>query len=410
MLKFKSTIFSDENDIYIALQSNKAKLSSNALRKLAFKRGIIYPASLNRDELIGNISDLPFSFSHLKELTNKLTPKINRDQYSVKRITGEFKLSELNDVVERVKQDRPRFIGAEYIIPSRSLQSFSIEIDYTEFDFTRGKYQQKKRHGGYIQFLEKKNYVSIQYTYTKRIKDILTAIINTYRETVNKNIVVQDVDLSAILNADLRNQFMLGLYDTTKPLQFLELEKVRVSKILSILEESVLDESDTCNISDEERLEDDLDSDLLEDDLDNLSVNSIDVVSLTEPQKDSNSRIDNAQFDGQLLNDSDEVKNLCNSNFYRSRIKWTSKALSLRGKPKVTFELAFDDKYQAKDLKFRILSKEDIIGDEGKQPVDGADFDIIIGQLEDIIFQSLDAVLAKHEKSSTSAQKGVCHA
>ncbi|TOB84278.1 hypothetical protein CGJ99_07975, partial [Vibrio parahaemolyticus] len=134
MLKYKSTIFSDENDIYIALQSNRAKLSTNSLRKLAFKRGILYPSTLDRDELIGQISDLPFSYSQLQELTNKLTPKVNRDQYSVKRISGKFDLTQMNDVVDKVIEARPRFVGAETITHHKSIQSYYIEIDYTEFD------------------------------------------------------------------------------------------------------------------------------------------------------------------------------------------------------------------------------------------------------------------------------------
>ncbi len=386
MLKFKSTIFSDENDIYIALQSNKAKLSSNALRKIAFKRGTIYPASLERDELIAHISDLPFSYSHLTELTNRLTPKINRDQYSVKRIVGDFDLGKLNDVVEKVKEGRPRFVGAEHINPSKTLQAFYVEIDYTEFDFTRGKYQQKKRHGGYIQFLEKAGYISIQYTYTKRIQSILNDIIAMYRDTVSKSIEVQDVDLSAVIDADLRNQFMINLYDTSTPFKFLELEKVRVSKVHSILDAAI--ENNTDGV--EEDLTDDLDNDLMGDD----DGDQDDPLMTSEDNREYS--IDNAQFDGQLLNDAEEVKDLCESNFYRSRIKWTSKALSLKEKPIVTFELAFDDKHRAKDLKFRILGKEAVDGKGGKEPVDGADFDIVIGELEDIIFKSLDEVLTAH--------------
>ncbi len=400
MLKFKSTIFSDENDIYIALQSNKAKLSSSALRKIAFKRGTIYPASLERDDLINHISDLPFSYSHLTELTNRLTPKINRDQYSVKRIVGDFDLSKLNDVVEKVKEGRPRFVGAEHINPSKTIQAFYVEVDYTEFDFTRGKYQQKKRHGGYIQFLEKAGYISIQYTYTKRIQSILNDIIAMYRDTVSKAFEVQDVDLSAVVDADLRNQFMINLYDTSTPFKFLELEKVRVSKVHSILD-AATDGHTIENM--EEDFSDDLDSDLMGDD------DGDQEEPLMSSEDNREYSIDNAQFDGQLLNDAEEVKDLCENNFYRSRIKWTSKALSLKEKPIVTFELAFDDKHRAKDLKFRILGKEAVDGKGGKEPVDGADFDIVIRELEDIIFKSLDNVLTAHG-SSTTDQKEVSNA
>ncbi|PXV56779.1 hypothetical protein [Aeromonas veronii] len=391
MLKYKSTIFSDENDIYVALQSNRAKLSPSSLRRLAFRRGIIYPSTLDRDELISRISDLPFSYSQLQELTNKLTPKINRDQYSVKRITGDFELSKINDVVDKVIESRPRFMGAENITHSKSIQSYYIDVDYTEFDFTRGKYQQKKRHGGYIQFLEKNGYISIQFTYTKRIQEILDSVIQVYRDTVSSDISVHNIDLSTIVDAGLRNRFMVNIYDMATPFLFIELEKVRVSKVHSILDAS-LDESKSTA---------DLDNELLdyEDSTDDLLDNA----------DDREYSIDNVQFDGSSLNDAEEVNKLCDDDFYRSRIKWKSKALNITGKPIITFELAFDDKYQAKDLKFRILGKEPIDGKGGKEAVDGADFDLVMRELEDIIFGSLDGVLTEHG-SLELAQKDVSNA
>lgn len=391
MLKYKSTIFSDENDIYIALQSNRAKLSPGSLRKLAFRRGILYPSTLDRDDLINRISDLPFSYSQLQELTNKLTPKINRDQYSVKRITGNFDLSKMNDVVEKVIEGRPRFVGAENITHNKSIQSYYIDVDYTEFDFTRGKYQQKKRHGGYIQFLEKNDYISIQFTYTKRIQDILNDVIQTYRDAVSSDIFVQDIDLSAVIDAGMRNKFMVNIYDTVSPFLFLELEKVRVSKVHSILEPSLDGSKSTA----------DLDDDLLDDE--ELSDDLID------NSDDREYSIDNVQFDGKSLNDADEINDLCDNNFYRSRIKWKSKALTLTNKPIITFELAFDDKYQAKDLKFRILGKEPVDGKGGKDAVDGSDFDVIMRELENIIFDALDYVLTEYG-SAEPAQKDASNA
>ncbi|WP_335903617.1 hypothetical protein [Shewanella algae] len=395
MLKFKSTIFSDENDIYVALQSNKSKLSTNALRKLAFKRGIIYPSFLNRDELIGQISELPFTFSQLQELTNKLTPKINRDQYSVKRIFGKFDLSKLNDVIEKVVENRPRFVGAENISHHQSIQTYIIEVDYTEFDFGRGKYQQKKRHGGYIQFLEKPNYVSIQYTYTKRIDGILNEVIKMYYDTVNKDFSLQSIDLSPIIDASLRNEFIKSIYETSNSFMFLELAKVRVSKIHSILESSK-EEIDSSI--------DDLDSDLIDDDEDK------DTSKLLQPNDDREYSIDNAQFDGNLLNDANEVNELCQNNFYRSRIKWKSKALFLKDKPLITFELAFDNKHQAKDLKFRIIGKENIVENGLKEAVIGSEFDIVIRELEDCIFSSYDRVTAKIEQDKMPQPKEASNA
>ncbi|TOB84282.1 hypothetical protein CGJ99_07970, partial [Vibrio parahaemolyticus] len=117
-----------------------------------------------------------------------------------------------------------------------------------------------------------------QFTYTKRIQDILDEVIQMYRDTVNNDILVQNVDLSAVVDADLRNKFMVNLYDTAKPFLFLELEKVRVSKVRSILDSSI----------DESKPSADLDDDLLDDEEQ--------TEDLLQDADDREYSIDNAQF------------------------------------------------------------------------------------------------------------------
>ncbi|MBE0357902.1 hypothetical protein [Pseudoalteromonas aliena] len=392
MLKFKSTIFSDENDLFIALQSNKAKLTSQSLRKLAFKRGIIYPSSLDRDELISHISDLPFTYSQLEEIKNKLTPKINRDQYSIRQVLGKFDISKLSDVLDSVIENRPRFVGSEVINHSQTLEGiYNVDLEYTEFDFTRGKYQQKKRHGGYIQFMMKDNYVSIQYTYTKRIKDILDSILKCYRATVCDDFELKDVDLSTTVDSGSRNEFIEGIYNSIPgQFVFIQIEKARVSKCKSILSNPI----GSTNSSE------DLDNELLESDA---------VTELTN-NDDNDQRIENAQFDGNYLHSSSEVKEFCKNGFYLSRIKWKSKALLLKDSPIVIFELTFDDKHQGKDLKFRILGKETFNGKSSREPVTGADFEKLINGLENSIFSSFENVIEKSPVQETVVNLGVSNA
>lgn len=145
MKQYTGNIFADENDIYMALHSNKNKITDLTLRKIAFERGIIYSSSLNRNELIEQISQLPFGYSQVKKLTDKLVPKINRDQYSIKRISKNFDLRSLDNIVDAVVENRPQGIGNEVIVGERSVGTYYVEIDYVDFDFTKGRFQQKKK-------------------------------------------------------------------------------------------------------------------------------------------------------------------------------------------------------------------------------------------------------------------------
>lgn len=143
MNKYQATLFSNESDIYTALHSNSAKITDVTLRKIAFNRGLIFPSNLSKEVLIEKISDLPFSYNHIREVQDKLATKSSQDVFSVKRIYEEFDIEKLYDVVNKVKENRPKLLGHEKIDHYSGLQTYHISIDYTEFDFRRGKFSRK---------------------------------------------------------------------------------------------------------------------------------------------------------------------------------------------------------------------------------------------------------------------------
>lgn len=382
MNKYQATLFSNESDIFTALHSNKQKMSDTALRKLVFKRGIILPKEMGRDRLIERISDLPFSYEHIRDIQDKLASEANQELYSVKRIYDGFNIEKLSGVMERVIAGRPRMLGSENIEHYCAFNFYHVKISYTEFDFKRGKFQQKKLYGGDIWFIPRKDYTSIRYSYTKRIESILDEIIKTYQTVVNPNIVVNEIDMSTIIDADMRNVFAQHLYDfdgiyNSSGFEYAGLEKVRVSRIK--VESDVYSESED-NIFDDDELGDNsgveygLNDDTQKDDEENLTFN-----------------INNAAYDGQSLVNTKQITELCKEGFYRSSIRWKSKATFLKNNPIIVFELGFDEKYLAKNLKFKVMYKE--MPDGVKEKLEQSDFDKIISKLEEKIFLINDFII-----------------
>ncbi|MCS0351998.1 hypothetical protein ABMY16_15135 [Vibrio vulnificus] len=397
MNKYQATLFSNESDIYTALHANQSKLAGSSLRKLALNRGIIFPKKLKREELIDRISDLPFSYAHVREIQDKLASKTNQESFSVKRIYDGFDIDELHDVIKKVKDGRPKLLGNESIESSAAIGTYIVNIDYTEFDFRRSKFQQKKLYSGVIMFIVRQGYVSIRYTYTSRIAEILEEIIDTYKATVNSNITVNEIDLSAITDADFRNIFAIHLYDFDglykgTGFEYAGLEKVRVSRIKSpLLEEKPEDRVEVDEeVDNEDALldydadsidgDDDLDKDAKEDDNENLTFN-----------------INNASYDGMSLVNAPQIKELCKDGFYRSQIRWKSIATFLSNYV-ITFELGFEEKYFGKEVKFKILFKETSNDAASKDKLSNAEFDQVIRKLEDKIFQINDYIIEEHGK------------
>ena len=378
MKQYTGNIFADENDIYMALHSNKNKITDLTLRKIAFERGMIYSSSLNRNELIEQISQLPFGYSQVKKLTDKLVPKINRDQYSIKRISKNFDLRSLDNIVDAVVENRPQGIGNEVIVGERSVGTYYVEIDYVDFDFTKGRFQQKKSHSGYIAFIESTGHISVHYTYTEKIDEILGSIIEMYRARVSNTMEGQDSDLSFLASSRERSLFIERVIKNNDSI-FLGSEKIRVSKTLTGLSL--------------QNNEDDSDSEL--DDLD-CELNDPDEI---EPELINETKllkvINNASFDGHNLDDIDDINKFYNAGYFPSRVKWRHKSKRLKNSPIVIIELAFNERHLGKDLKFRILGKHavDDKGQEGaRMSINGAEFDDTMFYMEKILFDSYEMI------------------
>lgn len=377
MNKYQATLFSNESDIFTALHSNKSKMSDLALRKLAFQRGLILPKALERDDLIESISDLPFAYEHVRYIQERLTSETSQELYSVKRIYEGFDIEKLPSVLAKVIDGRPKMLGSESIVPIASIQSYNVKITYTEFDFKRGKFQQKRLYGGDIWFIVHKDYVSVRYTYTKRISKILEEIIDTYKATVDSKVVVNEINMSTVVDADFRNIFAQHLYDfngiyNTSGFEYAGLEKVRISRIKVEVEQT--EKSENAVIVDDLESEDDLEQETKQDDEENLTF-----------------KINNAAYDGQSLVDTSQINELCQTGFYRSHIRWKSKATFLKNSPTIVFDLGFDEKYFAKNIKFKILHKE--LMDGSTEKVEVAEFNQIILKLEKKIFLINDFII-----------------
>ncbi|WP_162285916.1 hypothetical protein [Pantoea stewartii] len=397
MNKYQATLFSNESDIYTALHSNSAKITDVTLRKIAFNRGLIFPSSLSKEVLIEKISDLPFSYNHIREVQDKLATKSSQDVFSVKRIYEEFDIEKLYDVVNKVKENRPKLLGHEKIDHYSGLQTYHISIDYTEFDFRRGKFQQKKLYSGSIIFIVRNGYVSVRYNYTPRISEILNQIIDTYSLTVCGNIIVNEIDLSSIIDTDLRNIFSVHLYDfdgiyKKTGFEYAGLEKVRVSRIKTPLDTNEDNLEGNAN-EEAQKLLSKLSTstdDENDDDINNQEIASDDDENLTF-------NINNAAYDGLSLVNAPQIKELCSDGFYRSLIRWKSFSSAVKNHT-ITFELSFDDKYLGRNIKFRALYKESNSASVEREKLSDADFDQVMKQLEEKIFLINDFIIEEHNK------------
>jgi len=411
MNKYQATLFSNESDIYTALHSNNARITNVTLRKIAFNRGVILPSSLSKEVLIERISDLPFSYSHIMEIQDKLATKSSQDVFSVKRIYDGFDIEKLYDVVNKVKENRPKLLGHEKIDHFSGLQTYHIDIDYTEFDFRRGKFQQKKLYSGSIVFIVRKNYVSVRYNYTPRISQILNQIIDTYSSTVDSSIDINEIDLSSITDTDLRNVFAVKLYDFNGDyiktgFEYAGLEKVRVSRIKTSLD---INENNVEGDIEENVAEDNQEfSSNLEPSSENESPieTSSDEIA-TDDDDNLTFNINNAAYDGLSLVNAPQIKELCSDGFYRSLIRWKSFSSSIKNHT-ITFELSFDDKYFGKNIKFRALYKQSNSSSGEREKLSDAEFDQIMKQLEEKIFLINDYIIEEHKKRYPATEAVSC--
>ncbi len=404
MNKYQATIFSTDSDIYTALQSNKIKLSDNSIREIAFNRGVLFASNLERDALIEKVSELPFSYSHIVSIQDRLATNTNHEIYSILRVYEGFDVNNLYDVVEVVRSERKNKYKDEIINHSGGLGVYTIEIKYTEYDFRRGKFQQKKLNGGKISFIKSKNFTSVRFTQTKKIKSILNDILNYYKVKVLDTINIQYIDLAHISDQKLRNMFAKHLYDfdnssTIDGFNYFGLEKVRLSRIKTIFEDDADDLSTPSA---------DSNSDFEGDEGDDEDSSQGMISKKEENRKDEHNRVfrlNNASYDGHSLVDAKQIEELCDEGFYRSFIRWKSRVTLLHNNPIVTFEIGFEDKHFCREIKIRILHKQYSYSGDDKEKIEPHEFDLIIKSLEDRIFNANDLIIEELAKQTSTPIK-----
>nr|DAQ83327.1 MAG TPA: hypothetical protein [Caudoviricetes sp.] len=412
MNKYQATIFSTDSDIYTALQSNKIKLSEKTIRQIAFNRGVLFSSAVDRDSLIEKVSELPFSYSHVVSIQDKLATDTNHEIYSILRVYEGFDVNKLYDVVEAVIKAREVEYKDEKIEHHGVIGGYNIDIKYTEYDFRRGKFQQKKLNGGKINFIKTKHFTSIRFTQTKKIKSVLDDILNYYKAKVLNSIVLQYIDMSHISEQTLRNMFAKKIYDFDNHLAadgliYAGLEKVRLSLIKVFVEgqsdsNSINGGNDSdsgteLDVDQGEYLSSDLNQDIEETDSEGSDENN------HEDDKDSHNRVfklNNASYDGHSLVDAKQIEELCDEGFYRSLIRWKSKVTFLQNNPIVTFEIGFVDKHYCKDIKIKILHKQYSYSYSGedKEKIESHEFDQIIKVLEERVFIVNDMIIEELAK------------
>ncbi|MGD8162491.1 hypothetical protein [Pantoea sp. FN0307] len=404
MNKYQATLFSTESDIYTALQSNKVKLSDNSIREIAFNRGILFSSNLERDSLIEKVSELPFSYSHVTSIQDRLATNTNHEIYSILRIYEGFDVNNLYDVVENVKSERKDKFKEESITHSGGLGTYILEITYTEYDFRRGKFQQKKLNGGKIIFIKSKHFTSVRFTQTKKIKSILEDILNYYKAKVLDTINIQHIDLAHISDQNLRNMFAKHLYDfdnrfSADGFNYFGLEKVRLSRIKTIFD----DETDELNNNSSDF---NTDSECDEEDESSQAM----LTKSEENRKDEHNRVfklNNASYDGHSLVDAKQIEELCNEGFYRSFIRWKSRVTLLSNNPIVTFEIGFEDKHFCREVKIKILHKQHSYSGDDKEKIEPHEFDLIIKSLEDRIFYANDLIIEELARLTSAPIKSI---
>ncbi|ELY4575631.1 hypothetical protein SMZ97_003266 [Cronobacter turicensis] len=396
MNKYQATIFSTDSDIYTALQSNKIKLSDNSIREIAFSRGVLFSSSLERDALIEKVSELPFSYSHIVSIQDRLATNTNHEIYSILRIYEGFDVNNLYEVVEMIKLERKNRYKEESINHSGGLGTYTIDVTYTEYDFRRGKFQQKKLNGGKISFVKSKNFTSVRFTYTKKIKNILNDILDYYKAKVLDSINIQYIDFAHISEQSLRNIFAKRLYDfdnrfTTDGFIYSGLEKVRLSRI-----KTCFDESENLDAAPADFTPD------LDDDEENPQQILSESEENTKDEHNKVFKLNNASYDGHSLVDAKQIEELCNEGFYRSFIRWKSRVSSLTNNPVVTFEIGFEDKHYCREIKIRILHKQYSYSGDDKEKIEPHEFDLIIKALEDRIFNANDFIIEELAKTTST--------
>jgi hypothetical protein len=225
----QANYFADDKDVYDLLAAARKKLTSQRLVEMVRARGLILSGLTDRDDLIEQISILPFGWHQLRlliEATNTADRSEKMTSASVSGSRSSEDFAAALDLVREARQDR----GETYAIEKLG-GTVRILVKYSELDTSKTRLAQRTQRQFTIEIEPNPSGAAlIRHQDQPRAQEIVSELIDALSQPQDV-VTPAKIELAGISDATHRTQFFLQLIRGLSGFKFDDVKAVKASRL-----------------------------------------------------------------------------------------------------------------------------------------------------------------------------------
>ncbi|WP_438040227.1 hypothetical protein [Sorangium sp. So ce128] len=321
----QANYFADDKDIFDLLSAARQKLTVQKLVDFTRRRGLVLSSSEDREDLIEQISLLPFGWHDLNDLIEATDTADRAEKMSSRALAGAISLDEVREAMEAVRDNRQNR-GEAFTIEQRQ-GGLRIFVRYSELDPSKTRLVQRtQRDFTFDVELPKKDEVVVRHQDQARAHEVLGELVSVLASKPNQEILETKIELAGVKDPALRTEFFLSLIRGVKGFKFADVKAVKASRFTRNTRDTAPPGDDDASISDE------LDS----------SADMGDGEEILTDEAVFIAQVKEIALKGEGILHAPQYKQLTEQGFFVRSIVWTATEDKQTG-PRVEFESGFDN-------------------------------------------------------------------
>lgn len=281
----RALMFASDNVVRDALTKQR-KLTNGDLKSLFISRGILVSKETSREDLAVYFSRLSHDYYDHQAIAKVMGIISRREKASVTYVHNKFSKDDIEAALLEVRDDQQKD-GDQRKVTSGA-KVYELRVDYQQIDYGKSEFSQIVNKDAVISISETDEGLSIRWPlndYVGNIKERFLDILSNKCGDA-ENLRVEEIELSSILDPELRTKFFLRLINLIDGYQLYDVSDVYV-----------FNAKDTNNENDDQDNED----------------------------SHLGTHITKASLSGEGVLNSRELKSLYDKGFYISKVIWTAK-------------------------------------------------------------------------------------
>lgn len=303
--------FANDKNIYDALHHKR--ITPEKLQSILMARGIFLSKTLDKEELIEEISKLPHGFNdleYIKSLVKTYDPRESTTNITLNTTSNQ---TEIKSAAENIKKTCSASKGQSMRITTEKDGSLTIEYNYEDIDLSKTALRQIDKRSVTIEINPTKDKIDIRTPQNPEAKKVIESLQHELSKIKSIDIERFEISLRAVTSPSLRSEFFQNLINGLDEYELDDVTKVELNKFVST------DDEDDGNTD----------------------------------EKIDTGFVKKAVLNGESVNSSIIFSQLHKRKYYISRIAWSSKPKGKAG-DRISIEAFFKDAENCCDFGYQI--------------------------------------------------------